>query len=183
MSVIKRYTGSAWELIGGGGSSNLVAETVVSGSAVTSVTFSGLDGNAAGGYVLTGAIGKNIDAYKLNIYFNSDTTNTNYYSQEIKNTSSTTLATNQTNAPVIAEILASGGSSLFFSADIDIDINLGRLRVLGRYSRGTTTTVVNGSYSIVSVNAISTNITTITLFASSANSIAVGSTFRLYKRK
>jgi len=38
------------------GESLLVAETVVSGSPVTSVTFSGLDGNADGGYFLASSI-------------------------------------------------------------------------------------------------------------------------------
>ncbi|MHB8171205.1 MAG: hypothetical protein ACYDG6_06650 [Thermincolia bacterium] len=81
-------TWSAWQKMWHSGSYNhgrLVGQITVSGSAVTSVQFTGLDGNAHGGYVLVAeakAIGGS-GASVLNLFINGDNTATNYRSQEL----------------------------------------------------------------------------------------------------
>lgn len=176
MSVIKRYTGSAWELIGGGGSSNLVAETVVSGSAVTSVTFSGLDGNAAGGYVLCSElISAGGAAGELWLYVNGDETGTNYYSQVLYG-AGTTVAAERTNS---ARIGAVDGTILSTTEICTVNsVYIANTQT----SYGDASALMTQTMSTKKTGTV-TNITSLKLSSQIANQLGIGSTFRLYKRK
>ena len=179
MSVLKRYTGTEWEELGGGGSSSLlVAETVVSGSAVTSVTFSGLDGNAAGGYYLDmGCINALASAITLKLYINGDTTDTNYYRQYIY-ADSTSISANRSNLPKIASVAAS--KTLVTHLNINCVNNVAAWDIVSSDSNGS---AMNVNFMYFERVPATSNITSITLQGSDSSCIAIGSTFRLYRRK
>lgn len=170
----------SWAAASGG--SLLVAETVVSGSAVTSVEFTGLDGNADGGYVvaatrMTGGTGNG-----LKMYFNGDTTDSNYNAQAIYLSSNTVLASNNFAA---AWLDAAGGltSSNPSQLEITIDINARIVCMCDShvYTNGAVTHNINRTYLAHLVNQ--SNITSFSIQATAANDIGIGSRFRLYKRK
>lgn len=185
MSVIKRYTGSEWELIGGGGSSSLVAETVVSGSAVTSVTFSGLDANAAGGYVLeytyANATTSGFDSY---VYINNDTSsnNTDYRSVLIYYYYGQTVSGASQNNPLFISGGLPPSDGCSGSALIAKDPN-GKVHMTSQYTKGVGATNQVVCIGSCTKNTAITNISSITITAAVTNAIAVGSTFRLYRRK
>lgn len=166
----------AWSAASGG--SLLVAETVVTGSAVTSVTFSGLDGNDAGGYLLLAeVINATSNQIEMYISVNGDTTITNYYSQ-ILLANGTTITTANVNEPRIGRMDASKKSDF----DISIKCNSGYFRYISKSMFGSGST--QRIYTLTGDKTASvTNITALAITSTAANSIAVGSTFRLYKRK
>lgn len=163
------------------GGTMLVAESVVSGSAVTSVTFTGLDGNAHGGYVLdaTAIDGSNSAA---TLFFFCDTgdgtvstTQTDYnciYCGWETNVAGGTL-----NSPHFGGY-STGGTRCTVIADILM--NNSQVHYFARSYRGS-----NGSsYNIAGRRTTTaTNLTKITIQSSATNGLGIGSTFRLYRRK
>jgi hypothetical protein len=155
--------------------SMLVAETVVSGSAVTSVTFSGLDGNVAGGYRVEcnfWGSGENLTY----LYINTDTTNSNYKSQR-QAASQTAPYLSGSDAPIIG--YSSNSANYPAMIVVDIGIVSGRSTYLANGIQSDTTTPTLEQRCGWHLSTI-TNLTSITI---SCSNIAVGSTFRLYRRK
>jgi hypothetical protein len=204
--TLKRYNGSDWDRVGGGSpiiraatapsspatgdiwvdtatsfaqGTLLEAETTVSGSAVTSVSFTGLDGNAAGGYVLEGSFSGDAGLTSdVKIYFNGNTTDVNYYTEDVMAYNSTPVAI-QRAYPKLCSPSTRGGS---FNANIT--------RTAYGYIESTCTySSYDGTYSRTGVagvvfTASNTNITNITVSSYSGTAvIGIGSTFRLYRRK
>jgi len=179
MPTLKVYDGSNWQYLGGGASSLLVAETVVSGSAATSVTFSGLDGNAAGGYVLELSIVgvNNVVDGSVYLHVNGDTTNTHYagrYAQLGASYTSSALA-----VPTIAQ--TDDGWYPLYSVNIDRIGGYFTAFSQGGFVSGVTS-IISNSY-IYKSDASITNITSLTITTAVASNLNIGSTFRLYKRK
>ena len=176
--------GDLWvdkDAIATGGASLLVAETVVSGSAVTSVTFSGLDGNAAGGYVLecvAGFTGTSVISADIN--GNKNTSIAIVLAGATNGANATTyIGTTTTGAWVLSNDTTASkmvhGTTIFSPAAFN------SVQAYSFYTSGSTNGLPRYQKAIFT-DSIS-NITSITLTSSAANSIVVGSTFRLYKRK
>lgn len=157
----------------------LVAEQIVSGSAVTSVTFSGLDGNAAGGYVLEGTL-YNPTATNNNLWlsFNSNSASTDYYMQYILGNGST-ISGGRVNGNGFFGALAGNSSSGVAQISLDPKQYIRALIQTSQHDGSALYCITRSITSIVTF----TNITGITMTADVASSIGVGSTFRLYKRK
>lgn len=154
----------------------LLAESTVTGSAVTTVTFSGLNVGVGDELLLVGdLIGSGNGAIRL--YTNSNTTNTNYYRQRLT-ASSTTVSAVRINDPSVCGVATSART--FFSTGIKLTNN----------SYITYQTCTSESYSgsgIVLENMYgtstftATSITRLDITASVASAIGIGSRFWLYK--
>lgn len=154
------------------GAARLVSSNVVSGSAVTSIDVTGLDINTDGTYDIEFEIvNAGSTAFTLYLFFNGGTTAAGYYSQYNCNGSGGRL-----NTPACGYVKAS-----------DRLLGFGKLQILGGYVtlytctiRGMGAAVDNETYAMSKVATV-TNLTQITLTASLASGIGVGSKFRVYK--
>lgn len=155
---------------------NLLAEYEVTGSAVTQIDFTGLDIKTHKSYQIeVEIINPTASSTSLKFCINGDTTNTNYYTQEIV-AGSTSLSAQRSNAPYIGYTLAGkyGYSNGFISL-----VN-GYLKANIYENRHDATSVNIAQYSIVKTATV-TNITQITLISTIANAIGVGSKVRIYR--
>lgn len=155
-------------------------EQIVSGAAVTSITFSNLNINLDDIYIIHCTI-KNVSvgAQNARIYVNGDTTVTNYYSQ-LYNVNNAVFFGIRLNTPVFTDIAATGNDGYAYSIlNIMLDI------------RGITRIIANScDYSAANVKAdnativhtvVQANITSITIDLDAANSIGIGSQFILLR--
>ena len=166
-----------------GGDGPLVAERIITAEdgAQTRITFSDLDGNADGGYVLVyGAKNATASNSSIKITINNDYTANNYNWREIFK-SSTGSGTASADGADNAISNASGG---YLGANLDNAVVINIVPSIDSTTIFTTASYNNGAVDFITTKyKSSTNITRIDLTASVASSIAVGSTFRLYKRK
>ncbi len=156
----------------------LVAETVVTGSAVTSVTFSGLNGTVAGGYRLEGYItGLPVAAYLMLKPNGASATNTFGTSLKAVNTTVTSTYHGTDAVIKLAENNWTGGSASIgrFVVDLVNEVALVQFRGL----EGSAFPSIVISHYQLNVGGT----TSLTVESSTANGIGVNSTFRLYKRK
>lgn len=152
----------------------VVGTTTVTGSAATTMTVSGLDLSAYNYFVLTGAI-KNATGSQtlISLYYNSDTTATNYHRNSAAFGGSGTFA--QSN-DAVALILAASGY-LTFDGTVKNGIDGKPRSKLDAVEDQTT----NQRIRIHGTQWTSaTNVTGITLSASVSSSLDVGSTFTVY---
>jgi hypothetical protein len=153
----------------------LIAEQTVEGSAQTSVTFSELDGEVVGGYVLVIEVGNptgSTASYVL--YLNGDTTNSHYQCQDLV-WQTTPLASNY----AIPYICGGLGAGEMVTGIINLNINSSGMAC---YSSSMMRTddyaeIIHGRM----IDPIA-NITSITIQTSIASAIGIGSRFRLYRR-
>jgi len=165
----------------------LVAETIVSGSAVTSVTFSDLDGNTDGGYVLECSVLNSTSTVgEIATYINSDTSSNNadYHGVTVYTsygTADNTAKNTKTNGTSLTGSPLAANNTTSFICSIKRD-QAGRVVYTNTIAQnyGTDLTM----YSAVTTKYTQvTNITSLTVTSTVSSSIAVGSTFRLYRRK
>lgn len=160
-----------------GGFDPLVAEYIVTGSPRTDVIFSGLDGNADGGYILE------IDFLSND----SNSTSTNLYCYP-NNATSNWLgcflygkASSASYADVTAPYIGFCRGTYKSKSVVSVFTDWSQLVQMGAQYGDTAYRQVS---QVFNVNTGTTsNITSIVITASSTNGIAVGSTFRLYRRK
>lgn len=154
----------------------LLAEYVVSGSAVTSIDFSGLDINTHKSYIVELEIinptGSTAD---ISLFVNADTTQTNYYSQ-IFFAQGTTSSASISNASKLMTSRSSGSeNSVVF------------IQKVNNYLKAMANGIgLNGSSMYWQTQSITktaqiTNITQLTFTSSIAGSIGVGSKIRIYR--
>lgn len=161
---------------GGSGAMTLVSSQTVSGSAVTDVTFSSLNLAADGRYQLEMSILNAVgSAPALSLFFNADTTASNYRSQIMTQTGSSISAGGNNNA-IIFSIVAS--SYAFSLLDIKRDIS-GRPRTIGSVARDEPASYVRQDFAHIRANTA--NVTSLTISSSVASAIGIGSVFKLYK--
>jgi len=146
-------------------------------SNTTTVSFTGLDINADGFYLLKGTV-KNAtsDATDLYLYFNGDTTNTNYYRQQFYANGSN-IGYNRVNAPNFINVAGSGESSF----DVSIfrtDTGYCFAHLFCTMNKASNVAILLRTLSTATTH---TNITQIDLTASVTDAIAAGSQFVLYK--
>lgn len=169
----------AWEVAsaGAGGAMTLAGSATVAGSAATTLTVSGLDLAADGSYVIQANLGNaTASDATVSLFFNGDTTATNYYYQLWV---ADGAGTNQsrTNAATLIALAASASASIV--ADLMPDILSSYPRSIIRASRKAPAGVelVNAAH----IRNNGANVTSITVSSSVANSLAIGSFVKVFK--
>jgi hypothetical protein len=151
----------------------LVGEIVVT-SATTSVSFSGLDGNAHGGYVLVSElVNATASATYLKSYINGDTTDANYHSQHIYASGTSVTADSASAANMI---MADSSKKTHGITQFNIVGDRAFMQSQMKREAG------NLDIYMANHNVSITNITSLTLTASVASAIGINSRFRLYRR-
>lgn len=166
----------SWQtVVGGSGAMTLLGSDTVVGAAATTMTVSGFDISDYQELILVGklknATGSNTS---ISLYYNSDTTATNYHRQTHTVDHSTTTG-NQGNDGVMFVVVASGLGN--FDANVALDVD-GKARASGVACEGVGVAIIGRSFWHLWTTAAA--ITSITLSASVASSLDVGSTFTVY---
>jgi hypothetical protein len=161
---------------GGGGAMSLVGTATVAGSAATTLTMSGLDLATDGCYVIH-AVLKNATASTANValFFNGDTTATNYWEQ-VLSIDGTGANAVRGNDAFILTIDASTSAFAEITTRRDPD---GYPRTTCRNVRGVVTSPKVQIFGHIRNNTA--NVTSISLSSAVASALAVGSYFKLYK--
>jgi hypothetical protein len=162
--------------VGANGAMTLVGTATVTGSAATVLTMSGLDLATDKRYIIELAF-KNATASQssVSLYYNGDTTAANYDAQFMTIDGATT-----TPLRVGSGLVFSVPASSVINSEMKIRHDLdGRARALITSNRGDATTLLlqNVAHAYETV----ANVTSITFSGSVANSLAVGSYFKVWK--
>jgi hypothetical protein len=154
----------------------LFKEYTVSGSAVTTIDFTGLDINAHNSYSIELDI-TNVTASgaQIHMFINADTTVTNYYSQ-YSLASGTSLAGTRANNPTVSSFDANN----IVKCNISLSKVIDKVRAISSCCDLSDATVRVLNYSYAKVGTV-TNITQITFTSTVASSIAIGSKIRIYR--
>lgn len=167
----------AWAASGAGASA-FVASNAVAGAAVTTLTVTGLDLDTDEHYIVYIALtNNNASTFNLSVYYNSDTTATNYDRQRIGAAGATVTSARGNDAIIGQTVPASEG--VYVKLDIERTPD-GRVRCLAQTTSGNTTNILADTVSHVWRTA-STNVTQIVLSASTANALAIGSRIRVFR--
>jgi hypothetical protein len=154
-----------------------VAETVVAGGAVTTVTFAGLDINTHQQYILF----FNIDyvgagGAQFYMYVENDLVNANYYTENCRAIGAVTTA-ERSNDPRIGT--CDNASKCVGQVTVFRDVE-GRYRTLSHLAQNHGNNLLILFYSIAKEGLVA-NITRLDIVSSGANGIGNGSYFRLYR--
>ncbi|MDD2565467.1 MAG: hypothetical protein PHZ26_00070 [Candidatus Gracilibacteria bacterium] len=173
------------EIIVGAGTNTATTTYVGGGSAVTSVDFTGLDGNTAGGYEMDLMLVSNTTGMALGMRINNDNTVSNYYNELLLGGGSSTYGN---GASPTGYLTASNSLVSKSVANVDIFCFGNNISYISRtrYRYDNEFVGLFGTrYLNVSSNLTSLNINSYTNSSNTIinNGIGVGSTFRLYKRK
>ena len=157
------------------GSQVKLGETTVAGAAATSMTVSGLTLTGYSKFrLVTKMRNATGSAAAISMYFNSDTTATNYHRQTFVSSHSTNTG-NRGNDAVVCGLPANAQTYLESEIALGVD---GKARVINQGNEDDTTSIVLRHSVIQWVTAA--NITGITLSSDIASSLDVGSTFTVY---
>lgn len=161
--------------ISAGGAIEEIDTVFVTGSAATTLSISGLDLGAYRAflifYSLDNATGS---ASNVSVYYNSDTTATHYYTQ-ILTGNNTTVSGSRTNSGFAIGLTANETSTGNGYIQKDLD---GKPRLTLNINRGAPSSII--IQPAVHVWTSNSNVTDITLSASVANSLAIGSVLAVY---
>jgi len=168
-------TNDVWELMNPA-RPDCVVEHEVTGAAVTSIDFTGLDINTDKSYRIefewiTGASGAN-----CYLYYNNDTTITNYHYQLLSGNGATT-----TSARVNSAIVAITAANLRSYAVIDVATVDGYACADSSNTRDIGIGLIRSGFGQNKSSATVTNITQLTLTSSVANQIDIGTKVRIYR--
>ena len=163
---------------GGGGSLSLVAESTVAGSAATSISISGLDLAADEKYVIHfTADNATASAASISLYFNADTTATNYDRQAV------TIASNLVTASRANDALI--GTLNANAVNVNYTITPLALNLEGRprstWDRHGDNTTALAAQLFWHMRRTVANVTQIQVTSSVANSLAIGSKLTIWK--
>lgn len=158
------------------GGMSLVASASVAGSAATSLSLSGLDLDAHGRYIAY-MVMKNATASNavLSLYYNSDTTDANYWRQAF-NANNAILSASRANDAAIVTLVSSVNLSGKLEIAKDID---GNPRANTSFGRDAPSSVRIDMTAHVWTG--SANVTGLRITSSIANALAVGSYIKVYK--
>lgn len=159
---------------------SLLAEYTVSGRAVTSIDFSGLDINTHKSYrVEIEMINATDSQALLYMFVNGDTTLANYASQGLAGVGST-VSSSRLSAPKICINSTSVGSDN--AVVVNVTRVAGKCSYISSYVRDIgSTSIVQGEIMWGGKTATVTNITQLTFTSSVAMAIGVGSKIRIYR--
>lgn len=154
----------------------LLAETTVSGAAVTSIQFTGLDLDTHKSYRIE------FDWYNptasissLYLFMDNDTTTTNYWNANVS-FDGATISSSRANNPGIA--VAAAGKLLSWAMTLGNPNN--RPVVLSHGNRDQGSNIIL-EHRVVQVTVDHTNVTQLDFTATIASSIGIGSTIRIYR--
>ncbi|WP_067176968.1 hypothetical protein [Sulfurospirillum sp. UCH001] len=155
----------------------LLAEYVVTGSAVTSIDFTGLDINTHKSYRVEISIANaTANSSGLYCFINGDTNLTNYY-RELVQFDGTTIGANRANNPQIITLQPS--SSLSLTSNVQRGDN-GYARAINFGNSSNGSSILKEDSTLVKTATVS-NITQLTFTTSVVNAIAIGSKIRIYR--
>ena len=174
------YSGTAgWtnEAPTGGVGWAFVAQATVVGSAATSLQVSGLDLDTDEIYFIEVSFDNtSASAIDISLFFNADTTTTNYHRQAFAANSTTLSGARANDADICA---VAGTQTCTFSFEVSRDVN-GHMRARSNLqARGDTTGIIMQAY-VVHWPTVA-NVTTITLTSTIATSLAVDSYMRIWR--
>lgn len=176
IGVDGRITAAANGGGGGGGGMSLVSTITVTGAAATTITASGLDLATDGLYHIVFSVGNaTASALVISMFYNADTTATNYQNQTLYSGGTTTSSARANTARLI-ELAASSYAAGFI--DISRDLS-GRPRATYTNNRDEPTAIGLQQGSHIRTNTA--NVTSITFTSSVANSLAIGTVFKIFK--
>lgn len=157
----------------------LLADYTVSGSAITSYTFSGLKLNADEEVVLVSTHINTGTGSALILYSNGNTTASNYYSQRVS-ANSTTVSGVRYNIPYI-NVWGANNGFVFINTKIKLTNNGYFTYQSNECGRLTSDIILNDIYGTSTFTL--SQITSLTITCDVASGINVGSRFQLYKVK
>ena len=158
-----------------GNSMTTIGTFTVTGSAATTLAATGLDLSAYKAFFVVvkadNATGSSAD---VSLFYNADTTATNYYRQSFAANNATIGGARVNNAhSFVMDANECTNAQIFISRDLD-----GRARSRTHSSRGAASSVQMNQYNGVWTST--SNVTDITLSSSVSNSLAVGTTMTIY---
>lgn len=158
-----------------GNAMTLIDSVAVTGSAATTLAASGLDLSAYKAFfVLVKADNATGSSAAVSMYYNADTTATNYYTQSHSRDNSTSGGS-RSNAAVILALDANENTNAAIHVFKDFD---GKARAMSSSIRGAASAVqLNNHYTAWTSNA---NVTGITLSSSVSNSLAIGTVMYIF---
>ena len=163
---------------GGSGAMTLVGTATVAGSAATNLTLSGLNLDADGHYQIQFTFGNATASNAvLSMYFNADTTATNYDAQSSTIAGAGTPTNARTNNALLCTLEASETATGTIWTRKDLN---GRPRSMIQAVRAAPA-VVNWQQVAPVWTTAGTNVTGITISSSVASALAVGSFFKVFK--
>jgi len=178
--LLKRNTANdVWELLNPANPNNpnLIQETEVTGAAVTSIDFTGLDINKDKSYRIEVEYLNAGTAASLSLFYNNDTTVTNYYRQHTFGDGASTTSARVNNAIVI---FTSSNSSIC-TATILVTLNNGYANAHCDFVRDIGATIINSTMTQAKTSATESNITQLTLTDDVGSQIAIGTKVRIYR--
>lgn len=168
-------TNTEWELLNPA-RPDCVVEHEVTGSAVTSIDFTGLDINTDKSYRIELDITSITAGAVIELFYNNDTTSTNYYSQYIQGSGATPTSSRANDAGIIAV-----GAGTFSSCVINVQLVDGYAIAVSSVARDIGASVIRRSYAQGKSSATLANITQMTLTANVASIIDVATKTRIYR--
>lgn len=172
--------GSTFEMVpgsGGSGAMIYLGQATVTGAAASTLAISGLDLDADGRYYIEfGLKNATASAAQIDLFYNADTTATNYDSQVLGGIG-TSASAGRGNNGRITDLLASSCSQGDMTVSKDLD---GKPSTVSASRLGSTTAirVIMASHLW---RTAGTNVTGLTLSSSVANSLAVGSYVKVWQ--
>lgn len=155
---------------------SLVAEYTVTGAAVTSINFTGLDLNTHKSYrIEVEFLNATASGVSVAMFANGDTTATNYYAQRLYSAGATSVSVNGNNAYILYM-----QTSQPLKGDISIADTPSTLNATSNSAQGNTTGLVREMIAWAKTTAVA-NLTQLTFVASVASSIGIGSKIRIYR--
>jgi len=168
---------------GGSGSLSFVGSTSITGSAASTLTITGLDLNTDKRYLVRAQL-KNATTTGANIslFYNSDTTATNYNRESLTANGSTITGTRSNDAFISgldsnAASTGSGNTAFEFWIENNVD---GHPSTKATNSRSGNSNILWQMF-VHEWRTAATNVTAITLSSSVSNSLAIGSTVSIWK--
>lgn len=158
------------------GTGQLIAEYIVSGSAVTSIDIQNLDINTHKSYRIECEFANaTATTSYISFYVNGDTTSSNYYAQSMSR-SGTASGGGRGNNAIHVSLIGNSESAVYGVIGL----------VNGKYILRSNTTMDEGATIVVADEVVTkvasiTNITQLTIMSSVANAIGVGSKVRIYR--
>lgn len=167
-----------WVNVGSGGSGlTLMGSATVAGSAATDMTVSGLDLASDGAYLVLVNIGNaTASSATISLFYNGDTTQTNYYYQFWAGNGAASQAS-RTNVAALVGLAASSSAS--GKITVMPDILSGYPRAIIQINRNTPSSI--DSIHAAHIRNDGANVTSLTISSSVASSLAVGSYVKVYK--
>lgn len=161
----------------GGGAMTLIGAQTVTGAAATSITFTGLDLATDGTYIVEAAI-KNDTATNgyVNLFYNGDTTVSNYDVQFTSGAGTSTASARKDDANC-AHLYSSSTTNISIEISRDID---GKASAIFRSREGTSAALV--SRWGVHMQVTAANVTSLAIATEVASALAIGSYVKIWKR-